>query len=135
MKEKAFVMIKPDGVRRGLIGEIVSRFEHKGLKLVRAELKEISRETAQTHYGHLKDKPFFGELVDYITSGMVFAMIVEGQSAVTNSRSLIGPTNPAEAPPGTIRGDYGLDVAENVIHGSDSLDNAAKEIRLFFGRV
>lgn len=132
MREQAFVMIKPDGVERGLIGEIVSRFEKKGLRLVRAELKSVDRETAQIHYGHLKHKPFFEELVVYITSGPVFAMIVEGKGAVQNARSLIGPTNPAEAPPGTIRGDYGLDVEQNVIHGSDSVDNARQEIERFF---
>lgn len=133
MPEKAFIMIKPDGVERGLIGEIVTRFEKKGLRPVRAELMNISRETAETHYGHLKAKPFFGELVDYITSGPVFAMIVEGKKAVQNSRALIGATNPAEAAPGTIRGDYGLDVEHNIIHGSDSEDNASREIALFFG--
>lgn len=132
MSEVAFIMIKPDGVERGLIGEIVSRFEKKGLKLIRAELTFITRETASTHYGHLKHKPFFEELVDYITTGPVFVMIVQGTGAVQNSRSLIGPTNPAEAPPGTIRGDFGLDVAANVIHGSDSADNASREIALFF---
>ncbi|NEW09810.1 nucleoside-diphosphate kinase [Paenibacillus sp. SYP-B3998] len=132
MSEKAFIMIKPDGVERGLIGEIVTRFEKKSLRLVKAELMNISRETAETHYGHLKAKAFFGELVDYITSGPVFAMIVEGKGAVQNSRSLIGATNPAEALPGTIRGDYGLDVAFNIIHGSDSPDNASREIQLFF---
>lgn len=134
MSEKAFVMIKPDGVERGLIGDIVNRFEKKGLKLVRAELKSIEREIAETHYGHLRHKPFFEELVEYITSGPVFAMILEGTGAVQNSRSLIGPTNPAEAPPGTIRGDYGLDVAANIIHGSDSADNASREIALFFNK-
>ncbi|MDQ1913618.1 nucleoside-diphosphate kinase [Paenibacillus sp. GD4] len=132
MAEKAFIMIKPDGVERGLIGEIVTRFEKKGLRPVRAELMNISKETAETHYGHLRAKPFFGELVDYITSGPVFAMIVEGKGAVQNSRALIGATNPAEAAPGTIRGDYGLDVAFNIIHGSDSQDNASREIQLFF---
>lgn len=132
MSEKAFVMIKPDGVRRGLVGEIVSRFEKKGLRLLRGEIMEISRETARVHYGHLQDKPFFEELVDYITSGPVFAMILEGKEAVVNTRSLIGTTNPAEAPPGTIRGDFGLAVEENVIHGSDSPEHARREIRLFF---
>lgn len=132
MSEKAFVMIKPDGVERGLIGEIVSRFEKKGLRIIRAELKSITPVIAQTHYAHLKSKPFFDELVDYITSGPVFAMIVEGKAAVQNVRSLIGPTNPAEAPPGSIRGDYGLEVALNIIHGSDSIDNASREIDLFF---
>jgi nucleoside-diphosphate kinase len=132
MNEKAFVMIKPDGVARGLIGEIVSRFEKKGLRVIRAELKSITPVIAQTHYGHLKSKPFFDELVAYITSGPVFAIIVEGKGAVQNIRSLIGPTNPALAPPGTIRGDYGLDVTQNIIHGSDSIDNASREIELFF---
>lgn len=132
MSEKAFVMIKPDGVERGLIGEIVSRFEKKGLRIIRAELKSITPVIAQTHYAHLKSKPFFDELVDYITSGPVFAIIVEGKAAVQNVRSLIGPTNPAEAPPGSIRGDYGLEVALNIIHGSDSIDNARREIDLFF---
>ncbi|RJX40591.1 nucleoside-diphosphate kinase [Paenibacillus pinisoli] len=135
MSEKAFVMIKPDGVERGLIGEIVNRFEKKGLKLVRAELKSVDRAVAEAHYGHLRHKPFFEELVEYITSGPVFAMIIEGAGAVQNSRSLIGPTNPAEAPPGTIRGDFGLDVAANVIHGSDSVDNAKVEIERFFSKL
>ncbi|RIX50490.1 nucleoside-diphosphate kinase [Paenibacillus nanensis] len=132
MSEKAFVMIKPDGVERGLVGDILSRFEKKGLRLIKAELKRISKETAEEHYGHLKAKPFFGELVDYITSGPVFAMIVEGEAAVRNARSLIGPTNPAEAAPGTIRGDYGTGVERNVIHGSDSPENASQEIERFF---
>ncbi|GKU78854.1 nucleoside-diphosphate kinase [Paenibacillus sp. L3-i20] len=132
MSERAFVMIKPDGVERGLIGEIVSRFEKKGLRLVRAELTSIPKEKAEIHYEHLKSKPFFDELVEYITSGCVFSMIIEGTAAVQNVRSLIGPTNPAEAPPGTIRGDFGLDVAQNIIHGSDSVDNAIREIKLFF---
>ncbi|MFC4102269.1 nucleoside-diphosphate kinase [Paenibacillus xanthanilyticus] len=135
MTEKAFVMIKPDGVRRALIGKIVNRFEEKGLSLAWAEMMNVSREIAETHYGHLRDKPFFGDLVDYITSGPVFAMIVEGKGAVKNVRSLIGPTDPAAAPPGTIRGDYGVDVEENVIHGSDSPDNAVREIALFFNRM
>ncbi|OXM16250.1 nucleoside-diphosphate kinase [Paenibacillus herberti] len=134
MSEKAFVMIKPDGVRRGLIGEIVSRFEKKGLAVVKAELVQVSTATAEEHYGHLKSKPFFGELVDYMTSGPVFTMIVEGPAAVKNSRYLIGATDPAEAAPGTIRGDYGLDVSENVIHGSDSPGNASIEIARFFIR-
>ncbi|MGN7453587.1 nucleoside-diphosphate kinase [Paenibacillus pasadenensis] len=134
MSERAFVMIKPDGVRRGLIGEIVSRFEKKGLSVVKAELIQVSEATAKEHYGHLEAKPFFRELVDYITSGPSFAMIVEGTAAVKNSRYLIGATNPADAAPGTIRGDYGLDVSENVIHGSDSIDNARIEIERFFIR-
>lgn len=135
MNERAFVMIKPDGVHRGLIGEIVSRFERKGLKPVYAELKELSEETARTHYRHLKEQLFFEDLIQYITSGPVFAMIVEGRSAVANARTLIGPTNPVKAPPGTIRGDYGSDIDENVIHCSDSLDHASMEIQLFFGKI
>ncbi|MCK9860066.1 nucleoside-diphosphate kinase [Paenibacillus sp. ATY16] len=135
MNERAFVMIKPDGVRRGLIGEIVNRFEKKGLKPVYAELKELSEETARTHYRHLKEQLFFEDLIQYITSGPVFAMIVEGRSAVANARALIGPTNPVKAPPGTIRGDYGSDIDENVIHCSDSFDHAGMEIQLFFGKT
>ncbi|MCM3630454.1 nucleoside-diphosphate kinase [Paenibacillus glycanilyticus] len=135
MNERAFIIIKPDGVRRGLIGEIVNRFEKKGLRPVYAELKELSGETARSHYGHLKEQVFFDELIAYMTSGPVFAMIVEGRSAVANARSLIGPTNPVKAPPGTIRGDYGSDIDENVIHSSDSLDHASREIQLFFGRT
>lgn len=135
MNERAFIIIKPDGVRRGLIGEIVNRFEKKGLRPVYAELKELSGETARSHYSHLKEQVFFDELIAYMTSGPVFAMIVEGRSAVANARSLIGPTNPVKAPPGTIRGDYGSDIDENVIHSSDSLDHASREIQLFFGRT
>lgn len=130
---RTFVMVKPDAVARGLIGRIVARFEEKGFKLADVKMMTISRELAETHYGHLKTKPFFEELVDFIMSGPVFAMILEGTNAVANARSVIGATNPVEAVPGSIRGDFGMDVASNIVHGSDSDDNAEREIRLFFG--
>jgi nucleoside-diphosphate kinase len=131
--ERTFVMIKPDGVKRGLIGKIVARFEEKGFRIVEAKLMNIDEQLASVHYGHLQSKPFFGELVEYITSGPVFAIILEGHEAVRNARTLIGFTNPIEASAGTIRGDYALIVDYNVIHGSDSVENAEIEIARFFG--
>lgn len=125
-------MVKPDGVERQLIGEIVSRFEKKGLQLVGAKLMSIPKEVAETHYGEHKEKPFFGELVSFITSGPVFAMVWQGEQAVDVTRQMIGKTNPKEALPGTIRGDYGLTVGKNIIHGSDSPESAKREINLFF---
>lgn len=130
--EKTFIMVKPDGVQRGLIGEIVSRFEKKGLKLVGAKLMQVSQALAETHYGEHKEKPFFGELVDFITSGPVFAMVWEGENAINIARTMIGATNPAEASPGSVRGDFGVTVGKNVIHGSDSKESAEREINLFF---
>ncbi|TYS33963.1 nucleoside-diphosphate kinase [Bacillus pumilus] len=130
--DKTFLMVKPDGVERQLIGEIVSRFEKKGLQLVGAKLMSIPKEVAETHYGEHKEKPFFGELVDFITSGPVFAMIWQGEQVVDVTRQMIGKTNPKEALPGTIRGDYGLTVGKNIIHGSDSPESAEREINLFF---
>ncbi|MER3126303.1 nucleoside-diphosphate kinase [Bacillus pumilus] len=130
--DKTFLMVKPDGVERQLIGEIVSRFEKKGLQLVGAKLMSIPKEVAETHYGEHKEKPFFGELADFITSGPVFAMIWQGEQVVDVTRQMIGKTNPKEALPGTIRGDYGLTVGKNIIHGSDSLESAEREINLFF---
>ncbi|WP_018133238.1 nucleoside-diphosphate kinase [Effusibacillus pohliae] len=130
--ERTFLMVKPDGVQRGLIGEIVSRFEKKGFKLVNAKLMTVSRELAEKHYEELKDKPFFGELVDFITSGPVFAMIWEGPNVISVARAMMGKTNPAEAAPGTIRADYAVSVGMNVIHGSDSPENAEREINLWF---
>lgn len=129
---RTFVMVKPDGVKRNLIGEIVSRFENKGFKIEAAKLMQIDRQLAETHYGEHKERPFFGDLVNFITSGPVFAMVLEGNDAVQNARSLIGKTNPTEAAPGTIRGDLAIDVASNIIHGSDSDESAAREIKLFF---
>ncbi|GIM48190.1 nucleoside diphosphate kinase [Collibacillus ludicampi] len=131
--ERTFIMVKPDGVQRGLIGEIVSRFEKKGLKLVGAKLMNVSRELAEAHYAEHKEKPFFGELVDFITSGPVFAMVWEGNQAIAISRSMMGKTNPLDAAPGTIRGDYALSVGMNIIHGSDSPESAQREIGLWFG--
>ncbi|REK75666.1 nucleoside-diphosphate kinase [Paenibacillus paeoniae] len=130
--EKTFVMVKPDGVSRGLIGRIVARFEEKGFAIVDAKLTQLDRQLAESHYEHLHSKPFFGELVDFITSGPVFAMVLEGKDAVQNARSIIGATNPTDAIAGTIRGDYATDVASNIIHGSDSYENAEREIGLYF---
>ncbi|MDQ0060954.1 nucleoside-diphosphate kinase [Paenibacillus harenae] len=130
--DRTFVMVKPDGYARGLVGRIVARFEEKGFKLTDAKVMHLSREHAERHYEHLNAKPFFGELVDFIVSGPVFAMIWEGKDAIKNARALIGATNPSEALVGTIRGDYALDVASNIIHGSDSEESAEREIKLFF---
>ncbi|MGG4145917.1 nucleoside-diphosphate kinase [Paenibacillus algorifonticola] len=129
---RTFVMVKPDGVKRGLIGHIVARFEEKGFELVQAKLMNVDVALAKQHYVEHVEKPFFGELVDFITSGKVFAMILEGPDAVQNARNIIGKTNPKEAQPGTIRGDYALTVESNIIHGSDSDESAAREIKLFF---
>ncbi|GGH68824.1 nucleoside diphosphate kinase [Compostibacillus humi] len=130
--ERTFLMVKPDGVQRNLIGNIVQRFEAKGFKLVGAKLMSVSQELAEKHYGEHKDKPFFGELVDFITSGPVFAMVWEGENVIATARNMMGKTNPQEALPGTIRGDFGLTVGKNVIHGSDSKESAEREINLFF---
>jgi nucleoside-diphosphate kinase len=130
--EDTFVMVKPDGVRRGLVGEVVRRMERKGLRLEHIRRLVISEETAGRHYGEHVDKPFFGELVEFITSGPVVAMWWSGESAVAVARTLMGPTNPAEAPPGTIRGDFGLIITENIVHGSDSTDSAVRELDIFF---
>ena len=130
--ERTFVMIKPDGVQRGLIGEIISRIERKGLKIVGMKMLRISHELAQKHYAEHRGKPFFDSLISYITSGPVVAMVVEGKEAVKVMRTLVGKTNPIEASPGTIRGDYAMDVGRNVIHASDSIESANREISLFF---
>lgn len=130
--QKTFLMVKPDGVQRHLIGEIVNKFEKKGFKLVGAKLMNISDELAKQHYGEHADKPFFGELVEFITSGPVFAMVWEGEDVIKTARQMMGATNPLEAQPGTIRGDYGVTVGKNIIHGSDSEESAEREINLFF---
>ena len=129
---KTFVMIKPDGVQRGLVGEVIKRIERKGLKIVAMKMMKVSEELASKHYAEHKEKPFFKSLLDYITSGPVVAMVVEGKDAVKVVRTLVGATNPIEALPGTIRGDYGMDIGRNVIHASDSLESAEREISLFF---
>ncbi|WP_053219397.1 nucleoside-diphosphate kinase [Virgibacillus senegalensis] len=130
--EKTFIMVKPDGVQRNLIGTIVERFEKKGYQLRAAKLMQISEELAGEHYGEHKGKPFYGELVSFITSSPVFAMVWEGENVIASARQMMGKTNPQEASPGTIRGDFGVTVGKNVIHGSDSLESAEREIHLFF---
>lgn len=130
--ERTFTMIKPDGVQKGLIGDIIGRIERKGFKLLGLKIMIISPEMAQKHYAEHKDKPFFGELVDFITSGPVVAMVWEGPGVIAAMRALMGKTNPAEALPGTIRGDLAISTAQNIIHGSDSPESAEREINLFF---
>ncbi len=130
--ERTLVLVKPDGVRRGLAGEVLSRLERKGLSLVAMELRTLDRETAEQHYGEHRERPFFGELVDFITGGPLVALVVEGPNAVAGTRRLMGVTNPVEATPGSIRGDYALEIGENLVHGSDSPESAAREVALFF---
>jgi len=130
--EKTFIMIKPDGVQRNLIGQIVARFEAKGFTLAGAKLMNVSRELAEQHYAEHKERPFFGELVDFITSGPVFAMVWEGNNVIATARNMMGKTNPADAAPGTIRGDFAVSVGMNIIHGSDSPESAEREIGLWF---
>ncbi len=130
--ERTFVMLKPDAVQRAIVGEIISRLERKGLKIVAMKMLKVDRELAERHYAEHRGKPFFEGLVGYITSSPVVAMVVEGKDAVKVVRTLVGATNPIEAQPGTIRGDYGLDVGRNVIHASDSKESAEREISLFF---
>nr|WP_228046434.1 nucleoside-diphosphate kinase [Saccharopolyspora sp. HNM0983] len=127
------VLVKPDGVERGLVGEVLSRIERKGLKLAALELKNVDDELAGQHYAEHADKPFFGSLVEFITSGSVVAAIVEGENAVAAFRQIAGGTHPVEkAAPGSIRGDYGLEVQYNLVHGSDSAESAEREIKLWF---
>ena len=130
--ERTYLMVKPDGVQRGLCGEIVSRFEKKGLKLIAMKLMIIPKDVAENHYGEHKGKKFYDSLISYITSGPVLAMVWEGENAVAICRNMMGKTNPAESAPGTIRGDYGMVTGLNIIHGSDSVESAEREIRIFF---
>lgn len=130
--ERTYVMVKPDGVQRGLIAEVISRFERRGLKIVGMKMLQIPRELAEEHYGEHKGKPFFDALVEYITSGPVVAMVLEGKNAIAAVREMMGATDPQKAAPGTIRGDFGLDIGRNVVHGSDSPASAEREINLFF---
>ena len=130
--ERTFLAIKPDGVQRGLIGEILSRFERKGFELVGLKQLVPSRELAEKHYGVHKERPFFGTLVDFITSGPVVAMVWEGEGVIANARKMIGSTKPLEADPGTIRGDLAINIGRNVIHGSDAPETAVFEIGLWF---
>jgi nucleoside-diphosphate kinase len=131
-KESTLLIVKPDGVRRGLVGEVLRRVETKGLAIEQLRMETISRPTAEEHYGEHVEKPFFGELVDFITSGPVVLAKVTGVSAISVWRTLMGPTNPTDAPPGTIRGDFATVITENVVHGSDSPESAARELKLFF---
>jgi nucleoside-diphosphate kinase len=131
--ERTYIMVKPDGVQRRLTGEIIRRFENRGLKLVALKMLVPPRETAEKHYEVHKERPFYGELVDFVTSGPVVAMVWEGPDAVKLTRTMIGATKPVDALPGTIRGDFTCDLMSNLIHGSDSPENAAIEIALWFG--
>lgn len=131
--ERSFVMVKPDGVQRGLIGEVISRFERRGLKLVAAKFMVVSRELAEQHYAELKERPFFPGLIQFITSGPVMAMVWEGPNAIATIRKTMGATNPANAEPGTIRADLACEVSNNIVHGSDGPETAVREIALWFG--
>jgi nucleoside-diphosphate kinase len=130
--ESTLLIVKPDGVRRGLLGEVLRRVEDKGLGIDALRMETIARPIAEEHYGEHTEKPFFGELVDFITSGPVVLARVTGESAIAVCRTLIGPTDPVEAPPGTIRGDFATIITENIVHGSDSPESAARELKLFF---
>jgi nucleoside-diphosphate kinase len=130
--ERTLVLVKPDGVRRGLAGEVITRLERKGLRLAAMELRTLDRSTAEAHYAEHAERPFFGELVEFITGGPLVALVVEGPNAVAATRRLMGVTNPVEATPGSLRGDYALEIGQNLVHGSDSPESAAREIGIFF---
>lgn len=130
--ERTLVLIKPDGVRRNIVGEVISRIERKGLKLAAMELRTLDADTAKTHYEEHAERPFFGSLVEFITGGPLVAMVVEGERSVEAFRALAGATDPVTAAPGTIRGDFALEVQQNIVHGSDSTYSAEREIKLFF---
>lgn len=132
MIQKSFVMMKPDAVSRRLMGKILSRFEEKGLQVIAVKLMQIDEELAKTHYGEHADKPFFEDLVTYITSSPSLAMVIKGEDAISTIRKMVGATNPLEADLGTIRGDFAMDTGRNIIHASDSPDSAEREISLFF---
>jgi len=135
MPERTLILVKPDAFARNLTGEIIARFERKGLKLAALKLETISRETAEKHYAEHDGKPFFGELVDFITSGPLVALVLEGESAVEAARQLIGATNPLQSAPGSIRGDFATSIGANMVHGSDSTESAAREIGIFFPEI
>ena len=132
MSERTLVLIKPDGVRRGLAGEVLARIERKGLRIVAMDLRTVGKDLAETHYAEHVDKPFYGSLVEFITSGPLVALVAEGPRAIEAFRALAGATDPVKAGPGTIRGDYALEVQDNIVHGSDSPDSAEREIKIFF---
>ena len=133
--ERTLVLCKPDAVERGLVGEVVGRLERKGFRLVAMELRTLDEATAKQHYAEHEGKPFFGDLVAFITSGPLVALCVEGPDAVGAVRTLMGPTNPITAPPGSIRGDFGLEIEKNLVHGSDSPESAVRELGLFFPQL
>jgi nucleoside-diphosphate kinase len=136
VSERTLVLIKPDGVSRGLVGEVISRIERKGLTLAALELRTVPRDIAEQHYAEHAEKPFFGELLEFITSGQVIAAVVEGERAVAAFRQLAGGTDPVEkATPGSIRGDFALETQSNLVHGSDSVDSAKREIALWFPQL
>jgi nucleoside-diphosphate kinase len=130
--DRTLILVKPDAFSRGLTGEVIARFERKGLRIVALKHMVVERDLAERHYEEHREKPFFGELVEFITGGPLVAMVLEGYEAVTAARQVIGATNPLEAAPGSLRGDYGLEVQTNLVHGSDSPESAKREIELFF---
>jgi len=130
--QRTLILVKPDGVRRSLTGEVIARIERKGLKIVALEMRTIDSDTARAHYAEHAERPFFPGLVDFITSGPLVAIVAEGESAIPAFRALAGKTNPVESAPGTIRGDFALEVSENIVHGSDSPESAEREIKIFF---
>ena len=130
--DRTLILVKPDAFARNLTGEIISRFERKGLRIVALKHMRVERELAESHYAEHSEKPFFGDLVDFITGGPLVAMVLEGHEAVTAARQIIGATNPLEASPGSIRGDFALEVQTNLVHGSDSAESAEREVGLFF---
>jgi nucleoside-diphosphate kinase len=132
MRERTFLMIKPDGVQRGLAGDILKRIENKGFKIVAMKMVVISEEMARNHYSEHQGKPFFNDLVGFITSGPVVAMVLEGEKVIEGVRTLMGKTDPKKSNPGTIRGDFGIHLSRNVVHGSDSPGSARREISIFF---
>lgn len=131
--ERTFVLVKPDAVRRGLVGEVVARFERRGFEIKAMKMLSVERTLAEEHYAEHREKDFFGELVDSITSGPVVAFVLEGPDAIAMVRRMMGATNPIDADPGTIRGDLGLEIVANVVHGSDGAESAEREIKLYFG--
>ena len=130
--ERTLILVKPDAFARGLTGEIIARFERKGLRIVALRHMQMERELAERHYAEHEGKPFFGELVDFISSGPIMALVMEGQDAIRAARQVIGATNPLEAAPGSIRGDYAIAVGQNMVHGSDSPESGQREAALFF---
>jgi nucleoside-diphosphate kinase len=132
MSQRTLILVKPDGVRRNIIGDVISRIERKGLKIIALEMRTIEVDTAKAHYAEHAERPFFGELVDFITSSPLVALVAEGDRAIEAFRTVAGATDPVKALPGTIRGDYALQVAQNIVHGSDSPESAEREIKIFF---